>query len=135
MIKSEEEELVSLREEMAFVGQYVDLLKVRFPEGFDVAIDVPEEQMARFVLPCSIQLLVENATKHNAVSADNPLIIKIKANEDSICISNNLVPKLTVSSSTGVGQKYISQQYMDLSGKSIEIRKTDNEYFVTLPLL
>jgi hypothetical protein len=135
MIKSEEEELVSLREEMAFVGQYIDLLKVRFPEGFDVAIDVPEEQMARFVLPCSIQLMVENATKHNAVSADNPLIIKIKANEDSICISNNLVPKLTVSSSTGVGQKYISQQYMDLCGKSIDIRKTDDEYCVTLPLL
>ena len=135
MIRSEDEELVSLREEMAFVGQYVDLLKVRFPEGFDVVTDVPEEKMGRFVLPCSVQLLVENATKHNAVSTDNPLIIRIEAKEDSICISNNLVPKLTVSSSTGLGQKYISRQYMDLAGKAIEISRTDNEYFVTLPLL
>ena len=135
MIKSEDYELVSLREEMEFVGQYVDLLKVRFPAGFDVTIDIPEEKMARFVLPCSVQLLIENATKHNAVSVDNPLVIKITAEGNSICVSNNLVPKLTVSSSTGVGQKYISQQYKDLSGKSIDIRKTENEYNVTLPLL
>jgi LytS/YehU family sensor histidine kinase len=135
MIKSEDYELVPLREEMEFVGQYIDLLKLRFPEGFDVIIDVPQEQMARFVLPCSIQLLIENATKHNAVSIDKPLVIKIKAEADKICVSNNLVPKITVSSSTGLGQKYISQQYQDLSGKSIDIRKTEDEYFVTLPLL
>ena len=135
MIKSEDYELVPLREEMEFVGQYIDLLKLRFPEGFDVIIDVPQEQMARFVLPCSIQLLIENATKHNAVSIDNPLVIKIKAEADKICVSNNLVPKITVSSSTGLGQKYISQQYQDLSGKSIDIRKTEDEYFVTFPLL
>ena len=135
MIKSEDYELVPLREEMEFVGQYIDLLKLRFPEGFDVIIDVPQEQMARFVLPCSVQLLIENATKHNAVSIDNPLVIKIKAEADKICVSNNLVPKITVSSSTGLGQKYISQQYQDLSGKSIDIRKTEDEYFVTLPLL
>ena len=78
---------------------------------------------------------IENATKHNAVSIDNPLVIKIKAEADKICVSNNLVPKITVSSSTGLGQKYISQQYQDLSGKSIDIRKTEDEYFVTLPLL
>jgi LytS/YehU family sensor histidine kinase len=135
MIKSEDYELVSLREEMEFAGQYIDLLKIRFPEGFDVIIDVPQEQMARFVLPCSIQLLIENATKHNAVSTDNPLVIKIKAEADKICVSNNIVPKLTVSSSTGLGQKYIRQQYMDLSGKGIEISRTDTEYNVTLPLL
>lgn len=135
MIKSEDYELVSLREEMEFAGKYIDLLKLRFPEGFDIIVDVPEEQMARFVLPCSIQLLIENATKHNAVSIDNPLVIKIKAEAENICVSNNLVPKLTVSSSTGLGQKYISQQYQDMSGKSIEIRKTEDEYSVTLPLL
>ena len=135
MIKSEDSELVQLSEEMAFVGQYVDLLKLRFPEGFDVIIDVPEDKMARYVLPCSIQLLIENATKHNAVSVDNPLIIRITAGDDSICVSNNLVPKLTVSSSTGLGQKYIKQQYKDLSGKDVDIRKSYTEYSVTLPLL
>lgn len=135
MIKSEEEELVPLRDELVFVQLYIDLLKVRFPEGFDVMIDVPEDRMARFVPPCSIQLLIENATKHNAVNTENPLTIKVEAEGEFIHVSNNIVPKVTKNPSTGLGQKYIRQLYMDLSGKSIEISSEDNIYRVTLPLL
>ncbi len=135
MIKSEDEEVVSLRDELVFVQLYIDLLKVRFPEGFDVIIDVPEEKMARFVPPCSIQLLIENATKHNAVSAETPLVVHVKAEEEQVMVSNNIVPKVTRSQSTGLGQKYIRQLYMDMSGKSIEIRHTEKEYCVILPLL
>ena len=135
MIKSEEEEVVSLREELTFAQLYIDLLKVRFPEGFDVIIDVPEDKMARFVPPCSIQLLIENATKHNAVNPDNPLIINVKVKGEQVMVSNNIVPKVTKSQSTGLGQKYIRQLYMDMSGKSIDIRHTEQEYCVTLPLL
>ena len=135
MLKSEDEDLVPLQEELVFVGLYVDLLKVRFPEGFEVEIDVPEDMMARFVLPCSLQLLIENATKHNAVTADNPLHIRVKVVGDEISVSNNIVPKVTRNPSTGLGQKYIRQQYLDLSGKEIGILQTDKEYCVTLPLL
>ena len=135
MIKSEEEEIVSLRDELVFVRLYIDLLQVRFPEGFEVTIDVPEDKLARFVPPCSIQLLIENATKHNAVSTEKPLRIEITADEGNIHVRNNIVPKVTKSASTGLGQKYIRQLYMDLSGKSITIGQTENDYCVTLPLL
>ncbi len=135
MIKSEEEELVMLRDELVFVRLYIDLLKVRFPEGFEVEIDVPEDRLARFVPPCSIQLLIENATKHNAVSTENPLTVRVQASESHVKVSNNIVPKVTKSPSTGLGQQYIRQLYMDLSGKSIDIKKTENKYCVTLPLL
>ena len=135
MLKSEDEEIVPLRDEMVFVRLYIDLLKVRFPEGFDVIIDVPEDRMARFVPPCSIQLLIENATKHNAVSADNPLTVRIEADNDSVRVCNNIIPKVTRSTSTGLGQKYIRQLYMDISGKSIDIEQTETDYCVTLPLL
>ena len=135
MIKSEEEEVVSLRDELVFVRLYVDLLKVRFPEGFEVSINVPEESLARFVPPCSIQLLIENVTKHNAVSAENPLKIEVEVRGENVYVRNNIVPKLTKSQSTGLGQKYIRQLYMDLSGKSIDIEKTESSYCVTLPLL
>lgn len=135
MIKSEDEEVVSLREEMVFVRLYIDLLKVRFPEGFEVDIDVPDEALARFVPPCSIQLLIENATKHNAVSPEKPLEIKVKATDSSVSVCNNIIPKVTKSPSTGLGQQYIRQLYMDLSGKSIDIEQTEEEYCVTLPLL
>lgn len=135
MLKSEDEEVVSLRDELVFVRLYIDLLKVRFPEGFDVTIDVPDEALARFVPPCSIQLLIENATKHNAVSSDNPLTVKVEATKDHVLVCNNIVPKVTRVPSTGLGQTYIRQLYMDLGGESIDIKKTETDYCVTLPLL
>lgn len=135
MIRSEEEELVLLRDELTFVEMYVDLLKVRFPEGFDVIIDIPEEDKARFVLPSSIQLLIENATKHNAVGIDNPLTIHVVSDGKNVRVSNNIVPKVTRVQSTGMGHKYIRRQYLDISGKEIQIEKTETEYKVTLPLL
>jgi sensor histidine kinase YesM len=87
------------------------------------------------VLPCSIQLLIENATKHNAVCADNPLTIRIENIGESICVSNNIIPKMTRTPSTGLGQKYIRQMYLDITGKQIEIVETENNYSVTLPLI
>lgn len=135
MIKSEEEEVVPLRDEMVFVDLYVDLLKVRFPEGFDVIVDVPQEELSRFVPPCSIQLLIENATKHNTVSVDNPLIVRVESRNGHVSVSNNIIPKMTTVNSTGLGQQYIRQLYLDLSGKQIEINKTNDTYCVTLPLL
>jgi sensor histidine kinase YesM len=135
MLKSEDEMVVSLRDELVFVGLYVDLLKERFPVGFEVETDVPEELMAKMILPCSIQLLIENATKHNAVGKDNPLIIKIEATGNGIMVSNNIIPKMTKSPSTGLGQKYIRQMYLDLTGKHIEIIETEQKYSITLPLI
>lgn len=135
MLKSEDEMIVSLRDELVFVGLYVDLLKERFPVGFEVETDVPESLMSRMVLPCSVQLLIENATKHNAVSADNPLRINVEAAGESIRVSNNIVPKMTKSPSTGLGQKYIRQMYLDLTGKQIEITETEEKYSVKLPLI
>ena len=135
MIKSEDEEIVPLRDELMFVNQYVDLLRLRFPEGFKVNITVPEDAMSSYVLPCSVQLLIENATKHNAVSADNPLIINVCVDNNHVKVSNNIIPKVTKSESTGLGQKYIRQQYIDLSGKTIKICNDGEEYCVTLPLL
>ena len=135
MIKSEDEELVQLRDELVFVGLYVDLLKVRFPEGFEVEINVSDEHMSRFVLPCSLQLLIENATKHNAVTADKPLKIIVASTDNSISVSNVIIPKVTRVQSAGLGHKYLKKQYFDLSGKEIEISQENGTYCVTLPLL
>ena len=135
MIKSEDETVVRLRDEMDFVSQYVDLLKVRFPEGLDIQVDIPEEALARSVVPCCVQLLIENATKHNAVHPDTPLHIKIGATATRVTVTNNRNPKVTRAASTGLGLQYIRQQYHDLSGKSIVVREDEQSYTVTLPLL
>ena len=135
MIRSEDETVVRLRDEMDFVSQYVDLLKVRFPEGLDVQVDIPEDAMSRSVVPCCVQLLIENATKHNAVLPDSPLHIKVGATATRVTVTNNRIPKLTKSASTGLGLQYIRQQYHDLSGKSVVVREDEQNYTVTLPLL
>ena len=135
MIKSEDETTVRLRDEMAFVEQYADLLKVRFPEGLAVETDIPGGALSRSVVPCCVQLLVENAIKHNIVSADRPLHIRISAGEDSVTVTNNRNPKLTRPASTGLGLQYIRQQYQDLSGKAVAVHEEESSYTVTLPLL
>ena len=132
---NEEERVVSLRREMDFVEQYVDLLRVRFPEGLDVETDIPEDLLSRKVVPCSVQLLIENAIKHNAVEPADPLHIRIRASGDTLTVSNNRKPRLRQAPSAGLGQKYLRGQYRDVAGKEVSILSTDSEYIVEIPLI
>ena len=135
MLRIEQERLVTLRDEMDFVEQYVDLLKVRFPEGLDISIDIPDDKMGRRVVPCSVQLLIENATKHNTISAEKPLRIDVRCQDDTVVVSNTLNPKVSTGPSTGLGLKYLREQYRDVSGKEATVHMTDNEYTVVIPLI
>ena len=135
MIKSEDEDIVPLRDELAFVQKYIDLLHVRFPEGFRVEMNIQENMLNKYVLPCAIQLLIENAIKHNAVTSDKPLIINIETDDSHVWVSNNIIPKFGKIESIGLGQKYLRQQYLDISGKQIMIEHTADKYKVTLPLI
>ena len=135
MLRNEEESIVTLRDEMTYVEMYRDLLKVRFQEGFNVEVHIPQEDLSRHVIPCSVQLLIENATKHNAVSPSKPLNVSIVSDGVTLTVTNNLIPKITEAQSSGLGLNYIRQQYRDRSGKGIEIIRTDDFYTVKLPLL
>ena len=135
MLKSEEEQLVSLNDELEFATEYYELLKVRFPEGLLMETSIPDECLSRQVLPCALQLLIENATKHNAVNSERPLLIRISADEESVRVSNEIIPKVSHSPSTGLGLKYIRQQYIDICGKSVDIEHSEERFCVTIPLL
>ena len=135
MLRNEEEGTVTLRDEMTYVEMYRDLLKVRFQEGFDVEVGIRPEDLSRHVVPCSVQLLIENATKHNAVSPAKPLKVSVMSDGETLTVTNNLIPKITEAQSSGLGLNYIRQQYRDRSGKGIEIIRTDDFYKVKLPLL
>ena len=127
---------MKLREEMEFVQKYVDLLQVRWPEGLEVETAIPEELMALQVVPCAVQLLIENATKHNAVMPDRPLKIRISADVDGITVTNVRIPKVGKEpDSTGLGLKYIRKQYEDLAHRGVEIVETADNYSVKLPLI
>lgn len=135
MIRNEDETFVCLRDELAFVRLYVDLLKVRFQDGFTVREEIDEEMLPRFILPCSLQILIENAIKHNEFNRDRTLQILIRARDGRVTVSNTLAPKITQAASTGLGLNYVRRLYADLSGRQIEIVRDENQFRVTLPLL
>ena len=135
MLQNETSTLVPLQDEIDFVTKYVDMLKVRFPEGIDLKISVPQELMTLGVVPCAIQMLVENAIKHNIANKDNILHITVTARDRNITVSNNITPKLSAGESTRIGLTNIRQQYTDLCGEPITVSDTGGQYTVTLPLL
>ncbi len=136
MLRGENMALTRLEDEMEYVRMYADLLRVRFPEGLEIDIDIPAADLRRFVVTYSVQMLVENATKHNAISPEGEALrIRISSDGDRITVDNNLRPKLSQPESTGLGLKYIRQNYLDRSGRDITVTKTTDHYIVTLPLL
>ncbi len=135
MLQNENEHLVRLQEELAFINQYLDLLKVRFPQGFVVTQSIDESCLGRFVVQCSLQVLIENAFKHNIVRAEQPLQITIATEGEYIVVRNNLQLKSSSDDSTKVGLKNISKQYLAAIGKDIEIIKSNNLFEVKLPLI
>lgn len=135
MLKVEDEQLVTLNEEMDFARKYAELLQERFAQGFTITYNVPKEAFSRHVIPCCLQLLIENATKHNVVSVERPLTIEIVVEEEQLVVRNNLQPRISTRTSTGMGLKNIRRQYEDLAGKSIIIEPTETHYIVKLPLL
>lgn len=135
MIRNEDETFVYLKDELAFVRLYVDLLKVRFQDGFTVREEISEEMLSRFILPCSLQILIENAIKHNEFNRDRTLQIIIRAHDGTVTVTNTLAPKISKAASTGLGLNYVRQLYADLTGRPIEIVKDENQFSVTLPLL
>ena len=135
MLQHDNEKLVRLSEEVTFVTMYADLLRIRFPEGFSVDQNLREEDLSRKVVPCTLQLLLENVTKHNAISPERPLLIRASTDGTYLTMENNRVPRASEPVSTGLGLPYLRKQYMDISGKDILVEQTDDCFRVRIPLL
>lgn len=135
LLSKGEEKLVKVREEVDFLNMYTELLKERFTDGLNVNTDIPKGAMKRDIIPCALQVLLENATKHNIVNQPHPLTVDIYVEDEMIVVKNNLQPRLSSYESTGVGLSNIRGQYSDIAGVGIEVVKTENEFIVKLPLL
>ncbi len=135
LVRQEGKRLVPIREEIDFARTYRQLMQIRFPEGLVIEDRVGDQIPEGWIVPCTLQLLVENAVKHNAVSADNPLVITATTDGQSITVSNNLIPKVTPVSNTGIGLQYIRNQYRDIAGKEISVLETADSFSVTIPVI
>ncbi|AKD57910.1 sensor histidine kinase [Spirosoma radiotolerans] len=136
LLQANDQELVSLRTELAFIESYAHLLQTRHGSGVSVKMTVPEDQLASPLPPLTLQLLVENAVKHNIVLVNRPLLIEIgttKAGE--LQVRNNLQRKHIRALSNGVGLANIMAKYRMLTPREIIIQEEDDHFTVRLPLL
>ena len=140
VLDSQEREVVPLAAEMAFVDSYLHLQRTRLGAGLRVELNLPPAAaLAAFVVPpLAVQLLLENALKHNATSQRDPLHIEIQLNAAArqLRVCNTLRPRqLAPGESTGLGLQNLRARYAFLSRQPVEVARTATEFTVTLPLL
>lgn len=132
VLSSKAHEAVPLSEEILFLQSYFFLEKIRFNDALFLDI-IDETAETKYVIPVSLQLLVENATKHNIATAESPLIIKIHLTSQYIRVSNNLQLRNN-SAKNGYGLDNLQKQYT-IYGKQITMQKTNTEFIVELPYI
>lgn len=135
VLEQKDKELVSVDEELEFAQTYMSLLKMRFEES--IIFEIPEKASnpESKVVPLSLQLLLENAVKHNTVTSSKPLRIKIYEDGNYLVVENNLQLKDIVKKSSGVGLSNIMQRYDLLTTKKININKEAARFGVAIPML
>ncbi len=135
-LKSNEKQLVTLKEEMEFMQSYLFLIRMRFGDNLSISTNINEDLLS-FKLPSlTIQTLVENAIKHNEISKRNPLRIEMLTTEkESLIILNDIHEKITGEEGTGIGLTNLSKQYELLIDKEIAIKNANNKFSVEVPLI
>lgn len=134
ILRSDQGRLVNLEEEMELVLHYIYVQQRWYREDLKVEVDVPESRMYK-VPSFAVQMLVENAIKHNIVSAEHPLYISVTLQGSEIVVKNNLQLKSVHEPSTGMGQKNITERYRLIGTGMPHFVQQGNEYIASLPLL
>lgn len=136
VLRYKELDTATLQQEILFIESYLYILKARLENAIDVAINVDNTVMYSKIPPLTLQLLIENAIKHNVASSSKQLKIEIKNTIDNfLVVTNNFQPKKTVQASTGTGLSNVLQRYRLLFSKEIFIEKTDTSFTIKLPII
>ena len=134
VLDTQTREVVSLTEELAFLDSYIFLQKIRFGDNLTIQVDLAETKS--MVAPLALQLLIENAIKHNIVSSGNPLMIKLSRSDTFIVIENDLQRKTTFGEpSQGIGLENIKNRYKFLSPIPVEVNEANGKFSVKLPII
>lgn len=134
VLENQEKELVSLSAEMAFVNDYYYLQKIRDAEKISLKLELPNHNAA-LIMPVSIQMLLENALKHNAATRKQPLEITIHFEGiDKIVVRNTLQAKTRLSESSKIGLKNLNERCKLILNREIEVQKNTHEFVVKVPV-
>ena len=135
VLEQKDKELVSVEEEIDFAKTYCELLKTRFEDAVTFEFNISEEDKKGFVVPLSLQLLLENSIKHNFATSSKPLNIKIFTEKGNLIIENNLQTRELPNTSTGVGLANIVSRYNLLTERNVFVEKSEAFFRVKLPIL
>jgi two-component system LytT family sensor kinase len=130
-----EQYLISLAEELKLLENYIYLIEQRFVGKVKFDLQIPLDLFSKQIAPLSLQLLLENAIKHNTTSRENPLIIKIYANNNHIIVQNKIDLKSSGVESTGLGLRNLNKRYELISDRKIEINNDQDTFTVQVPLI
>lgn len=125
---------VSISQELTVLNSYIYMHKVRIGDCIILQNEIPEDYLEKKIAPLSLQLLLENIFKHNAMSPRRQMVVRLYIEKEYICISNTIIQKIS-SESTGIGLKNLSSRSKLLTGKDIIIEKTDDLFTVKIPLI
>ncbi|WP_159025545.1 sensor histidine kinase [Aquimarina sp. Aq78] len=131
-LKHGKKQLAELKDELSFLISYMNLMEKRFGNAYQIENSI--ESTNGFIIPCSLQLCIENAIKHNKGSEKNPLLISLSRKEDTIVIKNKL-NKVDFTLGTGTGNDYLKRQYEINFNKDVIFTETDTEFIVEIPLI
>ncbi len=136
ILRNHDNELVTMQDEVDFIQPYIYLLEKRFGAGLYIHINIPDKYLQYHLIPASLQMLIENAIKHNIVSKSKPLHIDVHVNgNDTIVVSNNIQLREAVEHSTKIGLNNIDKRYELVVGKKIQVDQHTGDFKVTLPLI
>lgn len=132
---NKDRELISLHDELRFIEDYFYLLQIRYEHGVHLHLQVAQSAEAAMVPPCSLQLLVENAIKHNRFSETQPLDIVINVDEHQVSVQNEVRRHAYGVESTRIGLLHLRQHYRLLCNREIVVEESDEQFIVHLPLI
>jgi two-component system, LytTR family, sensor kinase len=127
-------EVVSLADELTFTKNYIELQEVRFGDSFKCQIEIPEQYLIKKIPVYALQTLVENAIKHNSFTDKKPLLIQVSIENNSIKVSNNVLPKM-IQTQSGMGLENLNKRYQLIANAEIEILKTETNFVVYIDLI
>lgn len=135
MLEIKEESVVTLQQELKHTKAYLHLQEVRFGNNLNVEYDIEPSCMSLLIPPFSLQQVVENAIKHNQISSKEPLLIRIRAAGNELCVENTLQPRVNPTQSTKTGITNIRARYQMLGDREPVFREKGNKFLAVLPLL
>jgi len=135
VLENKEKNLVSVDTEIKFVKHYVQLLKARFEQGLEVTYEVNESDLSKGITPVTLQILIENAMKHNTTQKSAPLDIRIFCESNFLVVQNNIQKKQVIEDSNGQGLENLKNLYHYLSETPVTVEESANTFTVKIPLL